>query len=374
MNILITNYSEVTSPGGVHKAIREIAENLSNSGHRVTILQANPLSLPENEMRDGYRILRVNLPHAKFFYDFDWRIFFFLKNYLTELNPDIIHVHGYHSLFSIEIIFIIKKLLHNPVNILFSPHFAINSHNTIAGKYMWKSYNYLNKYIFKLVDKVICASEYEYNEIKDTFNISLNKCILIPHGVDEMRLNTQIVKGIKNGRISLLSAGYLLEIKGFHHILFAVYELIYTLNKKVTFTIVGEGNFKSKLIELSNKLSIEDSIKWLPFLETSELYKEYRKTDMFLLLSKSENYGIVVAEALAQGTPCIVANTTALVEFTKEPGCFGVTYPPNPSEVAELILKIYETDIKVGPFSKKIRTWEDVAKEYGMLYSKLLDT
>ena len=104
-----------------------------------------------------------------------------------------------------------------------------------------------------------------------------------------------------------------------------------------------------------------------------ELYEKFRDADIFLLLSRSENYGIVVAEALALGTPCIVANTTALSEFTKEPGCSGIDYPPDPKELAELIIKIHESDVKVGPFSNKIRTWDEVAKDYEKVYVEMLN-
>ena len=98
----------------------------------------------------------------------------------------------------------------------------------------------------------------------------------------------------------------------------------------------------------------------------------YKKSDIFLLLSQSENYGIVVPEALTMGTPVIVTKRTALNEFLNEPGCFGVDYPPDPKEVANLILKIYKSDIKVGPFTKKIRTWNEVALDYEQLYLRFI--
>ena len=93
--------------------------------------------------------------------------------------------------------------------------------------------------------------------------------------------------------------------------------------------------------------------------------------DIFIILSRTEGYGIVVAEALSRGTPTIVTNGTALEEFTKEKGCFGVDYPPRPGEVADLILRIHEDDVTVGPFSGKIRTWKEVAEDYERSYLSL---
>ena len=47
---------------------------------------------------------------------------------------------------------------------------------------------------------------------------------------------------------------------------------------------------------------------------------------------------------------------------------------PNSKEVAELILKIHDNGINVGPFSNKIRTWDKVAKDYENAYTNFLQT
>jgi glycosyltransferase involved in cell wall biosynthesis len=126
-------------------------------------------------------------------------------------------------------------------------------------------------------------------------------------------------------------------------------------------------------MHLAKELQVDDRITWKASLTQTELLRELQAADVLLLLSKSEAYGIVVAEALSAGTPCIVANTTALREFATEPGCFGVESPSNPKAVAELVLYIHENDIRVGPFSNKIRTWGKVVQNYEAIYQNLLD-
>jgi glycosyltransferase involved in cell wall biosynthesis len=98
-----------------------------------------------------------------------------------------------------------------------------------------------------------------------------------------------------------------------------------------------------------------------------------KRADLLVLLSNSEAYGIVVAEALALGTPCIVADSTALHEFVAEPGCFGVDYPPDSQKVARLITEVFESTAQVGPFSGKIRTWEAVGRAYERLYCRCVE-
>ena len=152
----------------------------------------------------------------------------------------------------------------------------------------------------------------------------------------------------------------------------SLHNLVYNFGvKDVVLTIVGDGPEKGRLLRLAEKLGINDKIEWKSFLPRKELINKIKSADVFLLLSESEAYGIIVAEALALGTPVIVTKRTALKEFLNEPGCFGVDYPPNPQEVAELILKIVNSNVKVRPFSRKIKTWDEVAKDYGKVYKHL---
>jgi glycosyltransferase involved in cell wall biosynthesis len=142
--------------------------------------------------------------------------------------------------------------------------------------------------------------------------------------------------------------------------------------KEARLTIVGKGPEKGNLLRLADKLKIGGYVTWKESLSTQALLKEFLQADVFLLLSKSEAYGIAVAEALSAGVPSIVTNATALSDFTKEPGCFGVESPPNPQKVAQLILKINQNEIEVGPFSNKIRTWAQVVQDYERVYQDLL--
>ena len=137
-------------------------------------------------------------------------------------------------------------------------------------------------------------------------------------------------------------------------------------------TIVGDGPYKQDLLKLSENLKLEDYIVWKSFLPREDLINEIINSDIFMLLSRSEAYGITVTEALTLKTPCIITNRTALKEFKDEPGCFIVDYPPKPKIIAELILDINKDDITVGPLTSKIRPWNEVIRDYERLYKSAL--
>lgn len=368
MNILLINYMETTAAGGINKTIREIARHLAERNHSVVVLQPNVSNFLSEETYDGFKILRVKSRFGNYFYDFSPEIFFFLIKNMKRLNPDIIHVHGYHTLFSPEVIFILKNVLKVNVPIVFTCHYDPLNRNTLAGKLFGNFYNkFIGAKILKSTSQIVSVSNYEANNINNI--LKCENIIVIPHGVDLIDISKSKKK---KDFIKLLYVGYLLDYKGVQYIIGSLHELIY-LHKiqNVRLTIVGEGQYKKNLLIYSKKLKVDDYIEWKPFLPSSKVMQEMKNADIFLLLSKSEGYGIVVAEALAMGTPAIVTNGTALEEFTKEQGCVGVDFPPKLEEVAELILNIHDNGLYVGPFSNKIRTWDQVAEEYERTYLRL---
>jgi glycosyltransferase involved in cell wall biosynthesis len=188
MKILFTNYSEVTSSGGVHKTMREIAKNLSLNGHEVTILQGNPSDLPENEIYEGYRIIRLNLPLANKLYGLDIKIHSYLKKHLIELKPDIIHVHGYHTLFSPSIIYG-AKIIEPNIPIIFSPYLDI-SRSTFLGRFLWEPYNFaMKRFITRYISCFISCSLFEQNTLMKIFNLNSDILFRIPLGVKIIKLD-----------------------------------------------------------------------------------------------------------------------------------------------------------------------------------------
>lgn len=369
MRILLVNPGETTAPGGINRTVRETAKHLSKRGHRVTVLQPNPLSLPAEEIYEGFKVIRVNSTFGKYFYGLSPEIYFYLKKRLRELEPEIVHVHGYHNLFSPEVAYVIKKI-EQRAPIVFSFHLDI-FRSTLAGKYLWRQHNFLTgKRISKLADWIIAFSSFEAALIKDSLNVLDDKICIIPHGVGLIDLS-KIDRS--DDTLNLLYVGYLIKRKGVHYILRSLYELVYTLGvENVKLTIVGEDFEKVKLLRLAKDYNLMSYINWLPFLPQQELIKTIKQADLLLLLSESEAYGIVVAETLALGTPVIVTKRTALKEFLNEPGCFGIDYPPDPKAVADLIIEIHRGEVKVGPFSNRIRTWDMVAEDYERLYESVV--
>ncbi|MGB7970029.1 MAG: glycosyltransferase family 4 protein [Methanobacterium sp.] len=385
MKILLVTYMESTHPGGINKVVREIAKNVSNMGHETIVLQPNPAGLPDEEIYEGFKIIRISSPLDKYLYGISIGLYQYLKKNLKDINPDIIHVNGYHTLQSIEVIHTIKRIDPN-IPLIFSPYHDVAS-GTFAGKYLMNLHNFFGKRAIKKCDYITSSSQFEAGNAVKILNVDPNKLKVIPLGVDlydqednvtidfsKDIIGVDVSKDINDvNKINLLYSGYLINRKGVDFILKSLYALVHDLQvENVTLTIIGEGPENDNLIELSRNLNLDKYIEWKPFLSRDKLVDKIKQSDIFMLLSRSEAYGITVAEALSLGTPCIITENTALKEFSMEPGCFVVDYPPEPEKVASSIIEVYKNDVTIGPFTEKIRPWDKVSLDYERLYESLI--
>lgn len=370
LRVILINYMESTAPGGINKVIQKIAANLSKKGHEIIIIQPNPFNLSKEELFNGFKIIRINSNFESYLYGLNPEMQVYLKKILEDLNPDIIHVHGYHSLLSIQTIRTIRNMKKD-MPIIFSPYLDVYR-STIIGKYFWNLYNFLAKTVFNKTSHIICCSDFESEMIINDYNIKKDKISIIPLGVEFIEpLSTISNKSDKT--IKLIYSGYLIKRKGVEFILESINKLVYHFgNKNVELIIIGEGPERKKLLNLAKKLKVDPYIIWEPFLNEDDLIKNIKNSDIFLLLSHSEAYGIIISEALALGTRCIVTKRTALMEFLNEPGCYGVDYPPDPINVAQLILEVTLNNRRVGKLTQKIRLWDEVIDEYENLYMKMI--
>lgn len=369
MRVLSINCTDITQIGGVNSSIKKVAEELVKRGHECSVLSINPGSLPSEESINGVNVIRVKSPVSKHLYWFSPSMARFLsRNLGKSLNPDVVHIHEYRSLLTPEVAYLLRRK-HLPF--VSSPHYDRLGYNTFAGKHLMNWYKPFGSPTFNWAERIIANSEYTKGILLMDFNMRPEKIVVIPHGVDSLEPLGNKARKTGDFPISLLYVGVLTRKKCVHYIIQALGELK-RHGTQAYLTIVGEGDCEYELKKLAKALDVEDNISWCEPLFGEELHRKFMEADIFLLLSRDESFGTVVAEALAAGTPCIVTQTTALTEFLAEPGCFGVKYPPDANEVADLIIKIHDSEIKVGPFSDKIRTWDRVAVDYEELYEHVI--
>lgn len=176
-------------------------------------------------------------------------------------------------------------------------------------------------YTLKNADKIIAVCEALKNKMI-RLGISQDKIEVIPNGVDiekfkpiskieaRKELNLPIDKKM------ILSVGHLVEKKGFHYLIDAIYEIKNNGNRNAPplLVIVGKGDYRLKLENKIKELNLDGGVKLVGAQSHNELYKWYSAADLFVLASSSEGWPNVIFESLACGIPVVATNVDGVPE------------------------------------------------------------
>lgn len=116
-----------------------------------------------------------------------------------------------------------------------------------------------------------------------------------------------------------------------------VIEILPELLKKhsIELYIIGEGEYKNKLIKHVNNMALSTKVHILGYVENTAPYLEH--CDIFTLVSDTEGFGIVLLEAMQFAKPCIAATNTGSEDVIRN-GESG--FLVNPDDAFELIQKL----------------------------------
>ncbi len=133
--------------------------------------------------------------------------------------------------------------------------------------------------------------------------------------------------------------------KGFDIIIPALSKI--SKNLKVKFFIIGndEGGYKKVVDCMVQQYGVADRIIFTGLLKGKELQDAYVALDLLVVPSYSENFGNVVIESLAQGTPVFVSDKVALKEWILQ-NEVGVVLSLEIEAWAQAIREFYENGKK----------------------------
>lgn len=143
--------------------------------------------------------------------------------------------------------------------------------------------------------------------------------IIVPNGTNLPPENLENTGGPLSNKLKSLSKqrlvlfmGRIEPIKGLDILLQSWADLTSEDNyKNVNLMIAGpdERNCTRELKSMTSKLGIADKVFFYGMVDNDSKWLLYKQADIFILPSYSENFGLVVAEALASGTPVITTTS-----------------------------------------------------------------
>lgn len=251
--------------------------------------------------------------------------------------------------------------------------------------YYLKYFVYLKKYMLKILEKaekVIFITENIKNKLytyltEEQTNMVQKKSVTIQNGVNEFWTENRYIKELikSDESINILQVGRLTKTKNITFTLKIIKDLK-ELDINANLLIVGEGPLKKKILNLSRKYNIDKYVKIIGYLnDKNKLLQMYRSSDIFILPSKSETFGIVYIEALTQGLPVLYANKQGIYGLYEE-GKVG--YGLDISKTEDAIEKIIKIKENYSQFIKEINSlndlysWNEISNKHLKIYERIL--
>lgn len=111
------------------------------------------------------------------------------------------------------------------------------------------------------------------------------------------------------------------------------------------YIIVGTGSELENIKRCIRQKNLESSVILAGYITDSELADYYNLSDVFIMPSKVEGFGIVFLEALASGKPVIAGNKDGSQDAVLN-GELGIMVDPdNESEIASTLVKVLRKEI-----------------------------
>jgi glycosyltransferase involved in cell wall biosynthesis len=341
--------------GGVEEHVRQISERLAKRNDVEVCTTDSSGALARTEVVNGVEVKRFDCYAPNNAYYFSPA----MKRYLKKKSEsfDIIHAHNYHAF---PALYAAQTKKGN--KLVFTPHYHSRG-NTFFRSLLHRPYKFFGGQIFAKADRVICVSNYEKNLILENFGKIEEKLVMIPNGVNFEEFRA--LKERKEDSHVVLTVGRLERYKGVQHLI----EVLPKLESDVSLEIVGEGPYKSTLVKLAEDLSVENRVSFFEKLSRVDVLQKFVEAGVFALLSNRESYGMTVAEALLCGTPCIVANASALTEWVDNKNCYGLDYPIDQNRLKCLIEKLMGQ--RTSRLTTTLLDWKEVTEKLLNIYNDL---
>jgi glycosyltransferase involved in cell wall biosynthesis len=181
----------------------------------------------------------------------------------------------------------------------------------------------------------------------------------------------------------LLFIGRLNEQKGLQYLIGAIPEII-EHEPNVKLLIIGEGEYKKTLQDISTEKEVNAYIEFLGALPHKDIAYYYNIADIFVMPSLSnktgtESLGLVLLEAMASGCTVIGTNVGGIPYIIKN-GVNGLLVEQkNSDELAKSIITLLKNTKKseklaknASEFVRKNYSWEKVEKDFIKVYENVL--
>ena len=304
--------------GGSGVLATELGMSLCENGHEVHfIAYKKPVRLRLDNNNVFFH--KVNVPDYPLFnfQPYELALSTKLVEVISKFGVELMHVH--YAIPHAYAAYMAKKMLIEKninVPIITTLH---GTDITLVGNHPF--YKTAVNFSINKSDVVTCVSESLKQDTIDQFDIDIDIKV-VPNFIDISKYKKQqkicfSENENNNEKITIAHVSNFRAVKNVNNVVLAFNKISKKIPSKLI--MIGEGPEKLKAEILCKSLSIDNDVSFLG--NTNEVEKNLCHSDLFLLPSSTESFGLAALEAMASRVPVISSNAGGLPEINKH----GVT-------------------------------------------------
>lgn len=312
--------------GGGETHVLDLVNELNKIRFESVILAFTDGPMIDKLKADGFKtyVIHTEMP-------FNFQVWKAVQQIISSENIDIIHAHGTRAnsnVFSsskalkIPLIYTVHGWSFHP-----DQHFIVKMIRTLS-----------ERFLVSVASKTICVSESNLNEGKKSF--PMTRATVVVNGINQVKFNPDNIYpnirtefGISD---TVVLVGYIARITAQKDPLSFIRAIAKIENNlDVKFLIVGEGDLKTKMLELAEELHILERVIFVDF--RSDIPALLAAMDIFCLPSLWEGLPIALLEAMAMKKAIIATSIDGTRDLIKHM-INGILVPTSsPEKLAEAI-------------------------------------
>lgn len=266
---------------------------------------------------------------------------------VKKYNIDLIHAHFAYPEGLVGLL--TKRETRKPLIVTLHGYDILVEPSVGYGIRLMKKYDAIVRAVLKDADRVIVASRAAYGEAARLCHS--DKIVLIPNGVDTIRFNPELDGSVIREKCGIEDAFVVFTVRhhepqyGIEYLIRAIPHVTHRRND-VVFVIGGNGTLRKYHEHLAYELGVKNHTIFTGRIPRNDLPLFYAASDVVVIPSLQEAWGLVCTEAMACGKPVIGSDVGGLRDQIID-SFNGFLVPPKDSRaIAEKILYLIENPDK----------------------------
>jgi len=367
--------------GGLSRHVFGLSTHLAKMGHEVHVVTAGAGTLSSFEKMNGVNVHRVKPINNHDNHFLSWiaglnlAMAFKAEQLAKGITFSLIHAHDW--LVGVAAISL-RGLLAVPL--LSTIHATEHGRNNGIYNQMQQFIHDKEKQLVSESDQIIVCSEFMKEELISLFSAKDEKILIIPNGIEPLAENStsgEILPELR-GKKYIFSIGRIVEEKGFETIIKAGV-ISKKKNQEITFVIAGKGPMLKQYQQRVSDQGLDTHVIFTGYITDEQRNALIQGSELAVIPSLYEPFGIVVLETMIHGKPTIVSNTGGMKGIVRHLHTGMLMVPGDAQSLLEQIdflLTNPEKAEEIGKRGKEIvkslYSWKRIASESSRVMEDLL--